>query len=222
MARLKVLIATTTWWPSAAYLAMAFEQAGASVYSLSPTGNPLCTLKFLRGAHTYSSRDPSKSLVVAIASFSPDLIIPTDDRTVNHLHLLHAKASAFAPDLCRAIRAVIERSLGSPSGYRISGTRHPFLEAMRSRGIATPTGTELRSLDDVRTWCASQTPPWVIKAEGSWGGSGVLIANTVDEAERAYQELSSPPRLSQGSSLPALWIAIPSPWRASCGGRGVT
>jgi hypothetical protein len=192
MARLKVLIATTTWWPTAAYLAIAFERAGANVYSLSPVGNPLRRLKFLDGGQTYSAKQPNKSLVLALLSFKPDIIIPMDDRTVEHIHALHARANDFGNEDGHAIRVIIERSLGSSSGYSVSGTRYAFLEEMRKRGISVPAGAELSSIDDVRAWCGTQQPPWVIKAEGSWGGSGVLMAKTVADAEKAYKELSSP------------------------------
>jgi hypothetical protein len=192
MASLRILIVATTWWPSAAYLAMAFQRAGASVYCLTPTGNPVRKLNFVKGGLTYSARDPVKSLVVATTTFEPSVIIPMDDRAVVHIHSLYARCEALSPDIARAIRSMIERSLGLPSGYKISGTRYPFLEAMRSRGIITPSGAELLSASDVRAWCASQPPPWVIKAEGSWGGSGVLIVETIAEAEKAYEELSAP------------------------------
>jgi hypothetical protein len=192
MAELRVLIVTTTWWPSAAYLAMAFGRAGALVYSLSPAGNPLRKLKFVRGSQTYSAWDPLRSLVASIGSFEPFLIIPMDDRAIGHIHSLYTRSRLFDAPTGQKIRALIERSLGSPFGYDISGTRYPFLEAMRSRGILTPPGAELVSAQDVRSWCATQAPPWVIKAEGSWGGSGVVIVDTVGKAEQAYRELSAP------------------------------
>lgn len=192
MAEFRVLIVTTTWWPSTAYLAMAFGRAGAAVYSLSPAGNPLRRLKFVRGSLTYSAWDPLGSLVASIGSFEPFLLVPMDDRAIGHIHSLHAKSRSFDVATGQKIRDVIERSLGSPLGYGISGTRYSFLEAMRSRGVFTPSGAELLSVRDVRNWCATQAPPWVIKAEESWGGSGVLIADTVAEAEEAYRELSAP------------------------------
>jgi hypothetical protein len=192
MASLRILIVATTWWPSAAYLAMAFQRAGASVYSLTPTGNPVHKLDFVKGDLAYSARDPVKSLVVAVTTFEPFVIVPMDDRAVGHIHSLYARCEFLRPGLALSIRSVIERSLGAPTGYAISGTRYAFLEAMRRRGIITPPGAELRSARDVRAWCASQPRPWVIKAEGSWGGSGVLIVDTVAEAEQAYAELSAP------------------------------
>ena len=192
MARIKVLLATTTWWPSAAYLAIAFRRAGANVFSLSPIGNPLCKLKFLQGGSTYSAYSPNRSLTAAISSFEPDLIIPMDDRAVEHIHELYDDVSAAANERGQAVRRVIERSLGAPGGYRLSGTRHAFLEEMRKVGILVPPGTVISSGEDLDAWCAAQAAPWVVKAEGSWGGSGVVVAATVQDAKDAFRELSLP------------------------------
>jgi ATP-grasp domain len=192
MAKLKVLIVTTTWWPSAAYLALASKRAGVQVFGLSPVGNPLRKLKFIRGGRTYSARRWHASLVQAITSFEPDLLIPTDDRAVEHIHKLYADVATVSDRPGRAVRAVIERSLGAPSGYHLSGTRHEFLEEMRMTGVLVPAGIELSSIDDLSEWCAAHAPPWVLKAEGSWGGAGVILAGTVEDARNAYSELSSP------------------------------
>jgi hypothetical protein len=115
-----------------------------------------------------------------------------DDRVVEHLHSLYATVAAATDQGGKAIRAVIERSLGAPSGYSLSGTRHAFLEEMRNVGVLVPAGAELSSVHDLDAWSAAHAPPWVVKAEGSWGGSGVLVAATVAEAKAAYGELSSP------------------------------
>ena len=192
MAGIKVLVATTTWWPTAAYMAIACKRAGATVVSLSPLGNPLRTLKCVDAAHTYSARGSTKSFVEAITSFEPDIIIPMDDRTVEHMHALHADLASGKGRDGQAVRDVIERSLGDPSGYCLSGTRHAFLEEMRKSGVLVPDGAELSSDDDIETWCATHEPPWVIKAEGSWGGSGVIVASAVRDAKAAYKDLASP------------------------------
>jgi hypothetical protein len=115
-----------------------------------------------------------------------------DDRVVEHLHSLHAALLTADDHHGTFVRAVIERSLGAPSGFDISGTRHAFLEEMRKVGVLVPAGAELSSIDDLDAWSTSHEPPWVVKAEGSWGGSGVLVATTVADAKRAYRELSSP------------------------------
>ncbi len=192
MARMKVLIATTTWWPSAAYLAISSNRAGASVFSLCPVGNPLCKLKFLEGRQTYSARRPTTSLETAITSFEPNIIIPTDDRVVEHLHLLYAHGADAKDDRGKFICETIERSIGCPAYYNLSGTRYAFLEEMRKLGVLVPAGVELSSNRDLDAWCAANSSPWVVKAEGSWGGSGVSVVATVAEAREAFRELSSP------------------------------
>ena len=90
------------------------------------------------------------------------------------------------------IRGLIERSLGAPCGYHLSGTRQAFLETMRAGGVLVPAGAELSSTEALDAWCAAHAAPWVIKAEGSWGGSGVVVAMTAADAKSAFRELSSP------------------------------
>ncbi|WP_419758130.1 ATP-grasp domain-containing protein [Acidisoma sp.] len=59
-------------------------------------------------------------------------------------------------------------------------------------GVLVPAGAEISSADDLGAWCEAHAAPWVVKAEGSWGGSGVAVAATVQDAMDAYRELSSP------------------------------
>lgn len=115
-----------------------------------------------------------------------------DDRAVEHIHALYQDLSAAADERGQAVRRVIETSLGAPRAYHLSGTRHAFLEEMRKVGVLVPAGAEILSGDDLDAWCAAQAAPWVVKAEGSWGGSGVVVAATVQDAKDAYKELSSP------------------------------
>ncbi|MGI4958968.1 MAG: hypothetical protein ACRYGI_15415, partial [Janthinobacterium lividum] len=98
MNQLKVFIATTTWWPSAARLAVAFHGHGVVVSAICPHGHPLRVLGNLRAVHTYSALSPLDALARAIHQEAPDIIVPTDDRVVGHLHALHASATAHDPD----------------------------------------------------------------------------------------------------------------------------
>ena len=189
MARRRILIATTTWWPSAARLAMAFSAVGADVFALCPVGNPLRALQDVKATYTYSSMAPLRALTRAIRLVEPDLIIPTDDRTVANMHALHAATSRSDEP---QIRDVIELSLGHPDSFAISGTRHHLLEIMRQEHVEVPLGAALTSVEDVRAWCRTCEGPWVLKAEGSWGGSGVMLVHSVAAAEAAFVEMSRP------------------------------
>lgn len=184
-----ILIASTTWWPTAARLALAFGDAGADASVICPKGNPARVLKRLRGTYLYSSIAPRKALIRAILGSKPDIIVPTDDRTVAHLHALYRASSSADPDDV-AIRTLIVRSLGTPEEHALLGTRHRFLEAVRADGVAVPGGAALASEADVEAWCNATQAPWVIKAEGSWGGSGVIVAHTLSDAKAAFRQLS--------------------------------
>jgi glutathione synthase/RimK-type ligase-like ATP-grasp enzyme len=168
---------------------MAFSAVGADVFALCPVGNPLRALQDVKATYTYSSMAPLRALTRAIRLVEPDLIIPTDDRTVANMHALHAATSRSDEP---QIREVIELSLGHPDSFAISGTRHHLLEIMRQEHVEVPLGAALTSVEDVRAWCRTCEGPWVLKAEGSWGGSGVMLVHSVAAAEAAFVEMSRP------------------------------
>lgn len=194
MNKLKVLIATTTWWPSAARLAVAFGGHGAVVSAICPRGHPLRVLGNLRAVHTYSALAPLGALARAIRQEAPDIIVPTDDRVVGHLHALHAAATSHDPDSI-ALRTLIERSLGAPVGFALSGTRDRLLQAVQADGVRVPAGRSIASVAELRAWFAAMPGRCVIKTEGSWGGSGVSVVHTLAEAEAAFLAMSQPLRI---------------------------
>ena len=189
----RLLVATTTWWPSAARLVVVFQQLGADVSAICPVGHPLRVLATLKAIHTYSSWAPLQALVYAIRRQKPDIIVPTDDRTVAHLHALHASAERFGPD-SGMIAALIERSLGRPAGFALSGTRQRLLDAVSTGGVPVPPGRRIRTRNDLRAWHAEHPEPYLIKSEGSWGGSGVVLTSTLEAAETAFLVMSRPIR----------------------------
>lgn len=193
MAQFKVLIATTTWWPSAARLAVAFHGHAAAVSAICPRGHPLRVLGNLCAVHTYSALSPLNALAHAIRQEAPDIVVPTDDRVVGHLHALHESAASHDPDGLE-LRAVIERSLGAPEGFALSGTRDRLLQAVRADGVRVPPGRPIASEADLHAWFAAMPGRCVIKREGSWGGSGVSVVETLVEAEAAFVTMSQPLR----------------------------
>jgi len=107
-----VLLADTTRWSEAARLAIALSEAGCAVSSICPArGHPLFKIRGLRQAFVYSPLRPLDSLAAAIKRVSPAIIIPCDDRSVGHLHELHASARLQGPS-GRGVADTIERSLG--------------------------------------------------------------------------------------------------------------
>lgn len=149
-------------------------------------GHPLSKTACLREAFPYSALNPLHSLATAIRQYQPHLLIPNDDRAVGHLHELYAAGpEAFGEDF----RGLIQRSLGSPASYSIISSRLPVMEIARQEGIRAPDTIAVNTLDDLQSLFQRQAPPWVLKADGTWGGHGVAIARDPDQARRRFLEL---------------------------------
>jgi hypothetical protein len=142
-------------------------------------------MKYVTGVeriHRYRGLDSLGALKSAIVASRPDIIVPCDDGVVWQLHALHAQN----PEL----RPLIEYSLGSPEMYATIRSRAGVLQAAAELGIRTPATAALASEDELGKWCNGSSA--VLKADGTWGGSGVEIAHSPGEALAAYRRLAKP------------------------------
>jgi hypothetical protein len=136
-------------------------------------------------------------LINAIKTTSPDLIIPCDDRAVAHLHDLHGRTKDRGASGSR-IAGLVERSLGSPQGYPVVSARHEFLMVARNEGLRVPDMAMVRTVDDFDSWRRNHAFPWVLKADGTFGGRGVRIVQSLEQAEMAFGELNGEFSLARG------------------------
>jgi ATP-grasp domain len=191
----KVLLTDTDRRPYAARMALELANAGCEVSAIcSMHGHPLLKTGVVRQVYPYSALRPLDSLIRAIEEIGPNLVIPCDDRGVRHLHELYVWAiqQGFA---AKGMAELIERSLGSPESYPVVSARYELLMVADEEGFRVPQTELVRELRDLEAWQATHTFPWVLKADGTWGGRGVRIVNTPEEAERFFREVSSPVRL---------------------------
>jgi len=185
-----VLLTNTSWWPCAARLAMALGKLGCSVSAVCPVaGHPLSKTRAVRRIFPYSAIRPVSSLMGAIEAVNPDIIIPCDDRAVEHLHQMHAQCTRVSGS---NIPALIERSLGSPASYSVVSARYDLMTIAGEEGIRIAATRMVRTAEDLRSWQAELPFPWVLKADGTWGGHGVRIARDHREAQRYFSEMSRP------------------------------
>lgn len=179
----KVLLSTTVLWPSAARLAGAFAEAGCAVDALFPARHPLAVSRYPARNFAYRPLASQRSLRAAIEQSRPDLVVPCDDRALTHL--LNLKNGRFA--------ALVERSLGTPCHFDRLISRGGFIAAAREAGIAAPETIEVEDEHALDAALERLGLPAVLKVDGSWGGDGVAVARTREEARAAWRRFARPP-----------------------------
>ena len=185
----KVLLTETVRWPNVALLAIGLAKAGCHVSAVCPARHPLLKTRAVRQAFPYSGLRPLASLSAAIEAANPQIIIPCDDRAVQHLHELHARVRSRGA-AGSGVTALIETSLGSSESHPVVFARRDLLGIAREEGLRVPDTEPVNTLDDLKSWGARQAFPWVLKTDGTFGGSGVKIAHTPEEANRFTLELT--------------------------------
>jgi hypothetical protein len=191
-----VLIATTTNWVPTARLAAALVDAGFRVEALCPSGHPIAKTDTSIITRAYHGLAPLRSLVRAILTAKPSIVIPGDDLAAQHLHDLHAQPelhSSNSPEL----KTLIETSLGSPESFPVVQSRPAFMRLAQEEGIRVPRTGIIRSKEELRKWVKDAGLPVVLKADGTSGGDGVRVVRTIADAEAAFEKLRSPVLLAR-------------------------
>lgn len=188
----RVLLADTNRWSLSSRLALALADAGCSVAGICPMpGHALQKASPVQAVFHYSGFRPLESLRSAIAAFQPDIVIPCCDRSVRHLHELHARMPGSP------LAALVERSLGDPGGYPVVASRYELLALARAEGIAVPRTEKILDAQQLRSQMPEYAFPFVLKADGTWGGGGVKIVSSPDETESALAQLARVFRLQR-------------------------
>ena len=185
----RVLLTDTNRWPAPARVAIGLTKSGCTVAAVCPTrGHPLLHTSVVQRCFPYGSLRPLESLLAAIEAFQPDVIVPCDDRGVMHLHELYERATGQGEPGAR-VTSLLERSLGSPDSFATVSCRGKLLNVARQEGIRTPDSASLNLLDELEAWQAGHAFPWVLKGDGTFGGRGVRIAHSFEEATKDYLEI---------------------------------
>jgi biotin carboxylase len=193
----KVLLADTNRWALAARLAIALAESGCEVYGVCPPPHhALMKTHAVKRVFRYDAFRPIESLEAAIEAADPDLVVPSCDRSAEDLHKLYAKAQASGSAGNKVV-GLLERSLGLPGSYPIVSSRFKLLALAQEEGIRVPKTIRVSSLQDIDPWLAREPFPWVIKADGTWGGVGVRVVHSKDEVEPSWIELARMSRFTR-------------------------
>lgn len=163
-----LLVSTTLDWPFPAQLAGAFTDVGAYVEALRPPRALLARSRYPSRMHDYYPIAAMDSLTSAITAARPDMIIPCDDQAAE----------------------LVNRNRGVPTMGRME-----FLDAAQKCGAPAAASTAIGSEEDLEEAMRQLGLPLVLKCDSSWGGEGVVIAATREDARAAFGRMNNPSRL---------------------------
>lgn len=193
----KVLLADTNWWANSSRVAIGLAQAGCDVVAICPTpSHALTKTRAVRRVFPYKPFSPLDSLLDAIREADPDIVIPSCDRSLSHLHELYslAQSQEFVGD---HVAELIERSLGLPASHSIVSSRYGLLSVAREEGIRVPDTHRISGTQELSKWAAQKSFPWVLKADRTWGGGGVRVVHSMDDAGDCLWQLTQMSRFSR-------------------------
>jgi ATP-grasp domain len=192
---LRILLADTNWWANSARLAIGLAETGCDVSAVCPTPNHALTKTHaVHRVYRYRALHPIESLLGAIEASDPEMVVPSCDRSVRHLHELYRWAQSKGNT---QVSDLIERSLGAPTSHRVVSSRYDLLASAREEGIPVPETARVNGLPDLENWLERETFPWVLKADGTWGGGGVRVIRSADDARRSLKQLEQMSRFTR-------------------------
>ena len=193
----KVLLTDTNRWALSARMAIGLSEAGCEVSAVFPAPNhPLMKTRAVQRTFHYSGLRPLESLTAAIEAVQPDIVVPSCDRGVGHLHELYARARSRKGRESK-LAVLIERSLGSPASHSTVSSRYDLLALAREEGVRVPSTSRANIPEEMESWQARESFPWVLKADGTWGGGGVKIVHTAGEVQQSFAEVARMFRLAR-------------------------
>lgn len=192
---LRILLADTNWWANSARLAIGLRETGCEVSAVCPTPNHALTkTRAVHRVYRYRAFRPIESLLSAIEASDPQIVVPSCDRSVRHFHELYRWAQSKGDS---QISSLIERSLGSPASHQIVSSRYDLLAIAREEGIDVPETARINGPANLEEWLERGPFPWVLKADGTWGGGGVRVIRSADDARISLKQLEHMTRFAR-------------------------
>jgi hypothetical protein len=189
---------------------LALHAVGFGVSIWSPSVHPLLKTDAVDQHYPYGAVGQD-SLETAILAANPDLIVPCDDPATSRLQRLAGRA--LIDSRLHRVLSVIERSLGPAADLNKVTERAYVLEVAAEGGVAVPANARLTSSADLRAWFHEYGFPAYIKADGTFGGTGVRPVHTYQQAEssaaRLVRAARYPGRVQAAGHLPRSYLDGP-------------
>lgn len=213
----RALVLAMQDWPLTAYLAINLRRSGFTVEGLCPRRHALRHTSSVDRCFLFSGARPVRSLLRAIRRSSPAILVPGDDQSLYAIYDLHEQCSRDGGPGSVEIIRLIERSLGDPAAFSIARSKAALIRLARENAIRIPETRELSNVDELAAHCETTAPPFVLKQDGTYGGLGVIVTQSKDEAKRAFRRLRTRTVIGAGrqllfkANLRPLIMAITSP-----------
>jgi ATP-grasp domain len=184
----RILVVISERWELGARFAAELGRAGFSVGVLSPSGN-LARHSISPDAHyLWRSWARERSLISAIEDWRPQFLLCADDHSVRTLLRVFNLECNSRDQSRRKICELIDYSVGNPGAFAFT-EKSEFMALASSLGVRCPK-TMLAADEQVLNGAlATWTLPAVIKKDGEFGGMGVRIVRTRQEARQSFIEM---------------------------------
>lgn len=134
----------------------------------------------------------------AIETCLPSLIVPCDDPARYALTELHRSCSRGRRGNSAVVASIIERSLGNPTYFRPAEEKSTLIQLLGRDGIRVPATTMVPNTSALENASKTLGFPMLLKADRTWGGTGVVQCDSFDAARQAFARLSRPVSLRDG------------------------
>jgi hypothetical protein len=192
----RLLVVTTRSWTSVEPFLRALEQAGFAVAMVHGQA----------GGHTL--HDASVALFLArplqfrhtiervMQDLSPDLVVPTDEPSFQHLRELYAMRSE-AGRVRSPIARTIARSLGDLAGHERIGSSADLQYFAREHGLPVPNSVEVDDEATLRALLESVPLPVIMKGNGGWAGSRAEMVRSMESGIASYHRVTGAPQVTK-------------------------
>jgi len=186
-----MVISTQRRWSLAARIAIELANSGFLVAVVSPRGSFVRKTQVFDAHYGYHSWTRVRSVERAIKSWHPDFLICSDDQAIADMHALYVRASKSEDEAAKAVVDLITTSLFDPAVFSIAQKKSLFIDYAKSLGLRCPRTTLVPDARILASELRAATYPILVKADGSYGGTGVRKATSADEVRSSFFKLST-------------------------------
>ncbi|MFC6647003.1 ATP-grasp domain-containing protein [Granulicella cerasi] len=181
----RTLLVASREWVSTARLALALTALGCEVGLVAPARHPAVLAGLALRVFRYHELIAERCLADAIRSFAPDALLACDE---------HALAAALAlAGRDETVSALMRRSFGGEDAVLAASSRLAMAQAAEAAHVSVPRTVAVKNAASVEHAAEELGLPLVLKADESFGGQGVRIVKTLEQARTAWRRLHGTP-----------------------------